>query len=348
MKGIYDKKSDNPPGELLAGGIVGALADAPYVTASLEADASGVRLSAALPCNPAALAKKREFYFGADGQGAAPPLLKPPGTLFTLTSYRNFVSLWRNAPDLFDDQINAKFAEAEGGLKTLFSGRNFRDEILGNLEPGFRLVAVRQQYPAGGITPAIKLPAVAIVMRMKNPQETGRIFKITYQSLLGFLNVVGGMNGVDPLDQSTEKVGDALVVFAEYLPPKMTDTGAGPGMHFNASPTAVFVGDQFILSSAKPLALELAKLVQATPPDEKAANTAMLLDGPTLRSTLADNRGPLVAQNMLQKGHDQGAAEKEIDALLQVLQTLENVSQNLTANDNLLRLTLELKLRITN
>ena len=56
-------------------------------------------------------------------------------------------------------------AEAESGLATFFGGRNFRDEILGNLQPGLQLVVARQQFPQAGVTPAIKLPAAAVVLR---------------------------------------------------------------------------------------------------------------------------------------------------------------------------------------
>ena len=134
LKKALGKKSDNPPAEMLAGGILGALPDAAYVTASLDVSSSRLKLTAALPCDPKAVAKSREFYLGPDAAGTAPPLLKPAGTLLALSTYRDFASLWRHAPDLFDEGINAKFAEAESGLTTFFAGRNFRDEILG--QPG--------------------------------------------------------------------------------------------------------------------------------------------------------------------------------------------------------------------
>ena len=75
---------------------------------------------------------------------------KPQGTLLTLSTYRDFASLWRHAPDLFDERINAKLAEAESGLATFFAGRNFRDEILGNLQPGVQIVVARQEFPQAG------------------------------------------------------------------------------------------------------------------------------------------------------------------------------------------------------
>jgi hypothetical protein len=266
LKAALNKKSNNPPAELLAGGILGALPDAPYVTASLELNASRLKLTATLPADPRTIAKSREFYFGAEGNGTAPPLLRPQESLLTLSTYRDLASLWRHAPDLFDERVNAKMAEAESGLATFFGGRNFRDEILGNLQPGLQLVVARQQFPQAGVTPAIKLPAAAVVLRMKNPAETTRVFKITFQSLIGFLNIVGGMKGLPPLDLNSEKTGGSLVVGTEYLPPEKIESRDEAAIHFNASPTVVFIGDRFILSSARPLALELAEQVQHETP----------------------------------------------------------------------------------
>ena len=43
------------------------------------------------------------------------------------------------------------------------------------------------------------------------------------------------------------------------------------------------------------------------------------LDGQVGLAALAENREPLVAQNMLEKGHDRTAAEQEIDRVLAAL-----------------------------
>jgi hypothetical protein len=343
LKKALDKKSDNPAAELLVGGILGAIPDAPYVTASLQISNSRLSVAAALPCDPQAIAKSREFYVGADGNGVAPPLLKPRGTLLSLSTYRDFGSLWRHAPDLFDEGINAKFAEAESGLNTLFAGRDFGDEILGNLVPGLQLVVARQEFPQGGITPQIKLPAGAIVVRMKKPEETARLFKITFQSAVGFLNVAGAQNGLSPLDVNSEKTDAGLIVSGEYLPPIDETKRTDAALQYNASPTIAVVGDKFILASSKPLALELAANLQenalATP-----ANTALVVDGPGVQAALAENRDPLIAQNMLQKGHDRPAAEAEIDRALDVLKLLERAALSLSMAEGRAKLTVDVDL----
>ena len=337
------KKSDNPAAELLVGGILGAIPNAPYVTASLEVETRHIKLNLALPCDTKAIAKTREFYVGPEGNGMAPALLQPKETLLTLSSYRDFFSLWRNAPDLFNDKVNAQFAETESKLTTIFAGRNFRDDILGNLEPGMQLVVARQRFAENGIVPAIKLPSAAVVFRMKKPEETTRIFKVTYQSLIGFLNVAGAMNGLAPLDVNSEKTNFGLVVSAEYLPPEKMVMKQEAPINFNASPTIAFAGDRFILASSKTLAQELAALAPV-PAEKQGINTLAELKGAAVRQVLADNREPLIAQNMLEKGHDQAAAEKEVEILMHIVEAIQGAKLSLTTQEKMLRLALEVNL----
>jgi hypothetical protein len=338
------KKSDNPPLEVVAGGIIGAVPDAAYVTASLQLDASRLKLTATLPCNPRAVAKTREFYLGPEAAGAAPPLLHPNRTLLAISTYRDFASLWRNAPDIFDQKINAQMVETESRLTTFFAGRNFRDDILGNVEPGIQLVAVRQEFPQGGITPAIKLPAGALVARMKKPEETARMFKISFQSLIGFLNIAAAGQGIGPLEMNTEKLGGALVISSQYLPPTKAEARTEAPLQYNASPTIAFVGDRFILSSSRQLALELAEQLQQESTTASSLNTVVALDAKVGQAALADNRNSLVAQNMLSRGHDRAAAEDETDRLLKALKFLDSASLRLTTGEDKLQLTAEVVL----
>ncbi len=345
LKNALAQKSDNPGIELIAGGIVGGLPTAPYATAAIEFDQSGIRLTSALPSDVKAASSRREFYLGKEGAGQAPPLLKPAETILSLATYRDFASMWRNAPDLFDEKVNAGIAQAESNLMTIFAGQNFRDDILGNLEPQMQLVVARQKFPQGGVTPAMKLPAVAVVMQMKNHEETTRIFKVTFQSVVGFLNVAGAQNRLAPLDLNMERTKESMMVAAEYLPPKDEKVRQAAPPNFNASPTIVFVGDKVILSSAKPLALELAAGLDKQPAATPGVNSAIEADNQILQSILADNREPLIAQNMLEQGRDRAAAEKNIDLVLAILKHFDKSSLKLTTDGGKLELALDVRLK---
>lgn len=344
-KAVLDKKGDNPAVELIVGGILGAVPDANFVTVSVAVQPQRIAVSAAVPFDAKKVGKKREYFFGVEAKGAAPALLAPEGTIVSLSTYRDFGLMWKNAPDLFDDNINAKFAEAESNLATLFSGKSFPDDILSNLEPGLQMVVAQQRFGKDDVAPQIKLPATALVFTMKNPEETARNFKITYQSLVGFLNIAGAQGGVkEPLEQNTEKLGDIMVASATYIPPKEGDRQAA-GIHFNASPTVAFVKDKFVISSTKALAIEIAQaLEKEVPAAESGVNTRLRINGEKLQLTLADNRAQLVAQNQTDKGHSEAEAEKEIDLLMQLLQGFRETSLSLTTTDDTLRLSWELLL----
>jgi hypothetical protein len=171
-----------------------------------------------------------------------------------------------------------------------------------------------------------------------------RNFKITFQSLIGFVNVGGGTNGLPPLDLNTENRADALVISTEYLPPVKSETRSEAPVHYNASPTAIFVGDWMILSSSKPLALDVLAELRRQPTTNQIVNSRVVVDGKVAQAVLSDNRGPLIARNMLDKGHDRLAAEKEIDALLKALRYVDRSSLQLRAHDRSLELVVELVL----
>ena len=105
-----------------------------------------------------------------------------------------------------------------------------------------------------------------------------------------------------------------------------------------------FVGDRFILASAKPIAMQLVEQIQREEPAALGANTIVRLDGQVGLAALAENREPLVAQNMLQKGHDRTAAEQEIDRVLAALKMFEGSSLALSVADAKLELTAEIRL----
>ena len=59
---------------------------------------------------------------------------------------------------------------------------------------------------------------------------------------------------------------------------------------------------------------------------------------------LAENRGPLIAQNMLEKGHERAAAENEIDRALAAFKLIQGSSLALKVAETKLELSLEIEL----
>ncbi len=348
-KELFQEKNDNPGAEVLLGGIVSTLEKAPYATASIYVEQDRLALRLAMPHDASWTPQRREYFFGADGRGAAPQPLEPPQTLLSIGTYRDLGRMWLLKDDLFTENVAAQLTQAEGNLTTLFSGRDFGREVLGAARPELQLVLTRQTFDNRELPlPDIKLPAGALVFRLREPETMQRQLKVLFQSLIGFLNVAGAQQGQPPLEQNTEKSAAGQLISASYLP----DSSEGR-INYNFSPSVAFTGDRFIVSSATPLAMELMELAAKQSDDAPAANNAAAentrasLNLQVLGDVLKDNRGHLVAQNVLEKGHDKQQAEKEIDALLALLSVGKTMSLRLVTENNQVQLDAELTLDLT-
>jgi hypothetical protein len=342
----FSGKADDPAGELILGGVLDALTHAPWLASSLILDEGGLDLHFKMPHRAEWISQEREHFFGPQGEGTAPVALDVPDALFALTAYRNASLMWLRAGDLFNDKVNDNFAQAENTLTTLFSGRDFAEEVLGELSPQLQILAARQQFEVSRPIPDIKLPAFALVAEMKNPAETTQSFRQIFQSLIGFLNVVGAQNAQPQLQLSSEQLDGGEVVAATFLPDTVVPVEQQTAINFNFSPSIAFAGSRLILSSTTDLA---RKLVQAAPlaaaEDADRTNSQLTVHSATLHGVLDDNRTHLIAQNMLKEGNSREEAQREIQTLLDLLTLIEDASVALNAQQSALDLSFRLQFR---
>ncbi len=339
-RALFAGRSGNPAAELLVGGILGVLGNAPYGTLELRADTEGVKLSALLPHSPERYPAARQFFYAPAGQTSLATPLRPKEMLLSLSAYRDIAAMWKASPELFDPNVATQLAQADSQLSNFFGGRSFSAEILGNIGPRFQFIAARAAFdPAAGPVPAIKLPAMALVMEVKDPQLMQPYMKVAFQTIVGIVNIQSGMAGRPTLLLTSEAKGDATLLSASYL--AMTDSKGRTDapIYHNFSPAMALVGNQVVIASTKPLAEELAGLLQSRQEVQRLGdNTRIELDGPAAVAALRDNRSQLVAQNMIQQGHDKAAAEKEVDLFLEMLGYLRGAEVKLTPEPGLLRL----------
>lgn len=341
---LYGGKTDNAAAEAIFGGLVSNLQHTPSLVATVNVEPSGINLAIVSP-HETQWGEGREYFFGENGHAQAPPLLEVPGRIFALSAHRDLSQMWLRAPDLMTDKANEDLAKADSGLTTFFSGRDFGEDILGSLQPGLQLVVNRQTFDPQSPQPAIKLPSFAIQFRMRTPEETTRDFRRVFQNLVGFINVVGAMQGQPQLDLGFEQSGDATLITTSYVPPKdQQDRDAAP-INYNFSPTIVFADDRMVISSTTELARTLADAKPVTASTESLPNTIAVLTAASLGDSLNDNKGQLVAQNMLEKGHGPDQAEAEIGVLFDILALFKDVELELDVRDGQLKLMTELKVR---
>lgn len=344
-KKLFQGNTDNPGAELLVGGIMSTLTETPFATAEFKATTEAVSLGFRTPHDSSWVPEQRTFYFGSDGDGKGPQIAEVPETLFTLSTYRDVGEMWLRAGDLFDERMNDKFAEADASLTTLFAGRDFGEDILGSLTPEVGFIAARQSFNDVLPIPAIKLPAFALIAEMKDPQTMTRELRRTFQSMVGFFNVIGAMEGRPQLEMEMDKRDNgSQTVTTLYIPEPDDAESITADLIFNFSPSIGFRDSQVIVSSSRSLVENL--LDADAPKGISESNSVIGLNAGVLQSVLQDNQQQLVAQNMLEDGNSQEEAEIAIGLLLQAVSLFQDASAQLDVSQN--EITLGLNVRLQN
>ncbi|MBM4001015.1 MAG: hypothetical protein FJ297_15990 [Planctomycetes bacterium] len=326
----------NPAAELILGGVLATLRKTPFASGSFALTDERAQLRLLAPHDASWIGEDREFFFGPGSGGAAPALIAVPNTIASLSAYRDISGMWLRAGDLFDQRTNDKLAEADSNLATLFSGRDFGEDILGALRPELQIVVARQDFTDREVTPAIRLPAFALVGELKEPETMQRELRRIFQSLIGFLNVLSAMNGQPQMDLGEETDGDRRIVTASFLPEVDRKKGEEGKIQFNFAPSLAFSGNRVILASTTPLAKQLAEtLSRPLPPASDPSNTVIRADLRELRAILDENRRQLIAQNMLEKGQTREEAEKEMAGLFALLDAFQSVDVRLAVGPQL-------------
>lgn len=342
---VYSDQIDNPVLELLLGGIQSSLNETPYATAALVAKTDRMAMQFSMPHQADWIPEKREYYFGPGGQGRGPAVPEMDGTLFTLSTYRDFSEMWLRAGDLFGPETNDGFAQADANLTTLFAGRDFGEDILGSFQPEVSLIATRQDFADVLPKPTIKVPAFAAVFELREPESMTRELRRIFQSLVGFLNVVGAMNGQNQLELDMEKLeGDVELISSSFVPEEDDRESTQAKIIFNFSPTVGFDGSRFVVSSTTALARDLIATKPATQTDTNE-NTKAVLQADALRDVLQDNRGQLIAQNMLEDGNSREEAEGIIDLLLEGVGFFRDATFKLATPEDRMEIEFQIRLK---
>ncbi|GAB5442350.1 MAG: hypothetical protein Fues2KO_26990 [Fuerstiella sp.] len=344
-KQLFAGQSENPGIELLFGGILSTLQKTPFATASLTTADDRFGLQFSIPHQQDWVPEERQFFFGPEGNGTAPAIPAVQNPLLTVAAYRDISEMWLRAGDLFDERTNDQLAEADASLTTLFAGREFGEEILGTLTPQVGFVATQQDFTDILPAPAIRLPQFALVLELREPESMTRELRRTFQSMVGFFNVVGAMEGNPQLEMEMEKTDRYELVTTAYVPEQDDAQSTQAGLVYNFSPSVGFAGKRFIVSSTDRLARELVQAPLANDrPQGSPVNSQAELQADVLQHVLADNREQLIAQNMLEEGRSREEAEAAIDLLLQFVGYFDQASLKLkTAADEL---SLQLEVRI--
>lgn len=343
-QGLEKNQTENPLAELLVGGILTNLRKTPWFTASLYVSGTSTRLQLAAPHRHEWVEEFREYWFGPDSNGTTDPPLATESTILSLSAYRRVSEMWLRAGDLFDERMNDELAKADANLTTFFAGKDFGEDVLGSFGPSLQILVNRQSFEDVLPRPALKLPSFALAGRLEDTDETKTELRRTFQSLIGFLNVIGTMQGNPQLDQDIEFHREEKIYTASFVPAPDEKQSERARIQFNFSPSLAFSGDRFFIASTTQLARDLIDATDDSPATSSVSfNTTIRLDTQNLGAALDDNREHLIAQNMIRKGQTREESANEIRVILEVLNLFRDVSFDVKTTDG--QLTLELSIQ---
>jgi hypothetical protein len=330
-------KSNNPPAELLFAGLIEAFRTAPYALASLDVAADSVRFKAEAPLEQTKIAATRSWYFSPQSDSAAPAPLRVPGAIATLAAYSDVSGMWRQRDELFDEITAARLGKADTDLGLFFAGREFESEVLGELSPRWQLLVVRQEFSADRPLPAIKLPAFAAILELKDPRAFGTTALVAYQKVVGIYNIAGGQAGKPALLLTTHS-HRGVTVSEALFPSNSNEPRENAPLHHNFSPSCAQVGNRFIIGSTSGIVRQaIDALQQETAAGTRADNALIELNAGETAEALSANRELLISQNMLEEGHDRAEAEKQIDLVLKLVRLIGKAQLRLSYQDGVVQ-----------
>ena len=107
-------------------------------------------------------------YVPGPGHGNG-PLLRPPGTIASLSLWRDWATLWESRADLFAPEVVQGFAQLDTVAGQFLGGCEFGPDVLGAFANHWRLVVADQDHRALKPEPDPKAPAFAVVAELDAP-----------------------------------------------------------------------------------------------------------------------------------------------------------------------------------
>ena len=307
-----------------------ALRRAPAIEGSIRWSPSELGATLELPLSKEGRPAMVKGYVPEAGHGSA-PLLRPPGTIASLSLWRDWATLWESRADLFAPEVVQGLAQLDTVAGQFFGGREFGPDVLGGFDPHWRLVVADQDYRSLKPEPDPKIPAFALVAELNAPDDDfAPRLKIAFQTLVAITNVEAAQKKAPVLELGSEDVEGITMATTHFLVPRTTAPASEQALQrYNYTPAAAQVGKFFILSSSTGLARALVKELKAAGggrgvgPEAKATVT-LEADGPELARLLEKNHSRLVMQTVLKQGETKEKAEQRVDLNLSLLRYLRH------------------------
>jgi hypothetical protein len=345
---LLDKPRKNPLAALVFAGITEPLRHSSWLSLGLTVESKTLTVQASTDGKVAPAASPAAFSLPPKPPDGAQPNISVPRRMAALSLYRDLHGFYAAKDILFPERTSGLiFFENMMGI--FFTGRDLTSEVLSELEPQVRLVVAEQQYdPAVGV-PQVKLPAFAAVLRLRRPEQFGKVVEEAWQKAVGLINFTRGQQAQPGLIIDRVVQGDVKYTVACFSPPDANDRTNLP-TRYNVRPALAMPGPYVILSSTDGLARDLIEALsrQAGPAAAPVAQVHSLLeiDGAQTASLLGVNRDTLVRGDMVKKGRSQAEAQAGIDLLITLVRFVDQVTLSVAAQEDLTRARLQMSLNL--
>jgi hypothetical protein len=345
---LLEQQSQNPLVALLFAGIIETVRDSNRLALGLHIEENTLVFRASVdgktvaPTSPVAFAIP-----GKSSEGILPNLLVPR-RIAALSLYRDLYGFYAAKDDLFPERTSGLiFFENMMGI--FFSGRDLTNEVLIETKPEIRLVVAEQEYDPTIGTPQVKLPAFALILRLRNPEQFNEVAEEAWQKAVGLINFTRGQQAMPGLIIDRPFQGKTKFTVAYFSTSGIEDK-MNLEQRFNVRPALAMTGEYLILSSTEGLARDLIdalnQKMEGTINTSAGIHSLVEIEGGQLASILEANRKTLIQQNMVDKGNTQEQAETGIDMLITLVRFLDRAKLDIGVHERLTRACLKLKLNL--
>jgi hypothetical protein len=311
---LLPAKVDNALGSLLIGGLMECTALASRAQGSLVVGDSEFSVSLQVDQSAKELDEAHRTLFAPRLTSRRELTPNVPRRLGSVELSRLWADWYRYKDELHEDKILPEFDKFETGLATFLPGKDFAEDVLGQVGQPFTVVAARQTFPHLEGHPGVQLPAFGVVLELKDAQKGADLFNVFFQTVASISNIEAGKYGRQPWVLGSESHRDLQISYARYLEkPKGTELP----IVYNFQPASALVGNHYIATTSLELCRDLIDAYKTAPPTTESSPSAVdvnfefNLDPDVAAEMLLANRAALEAIG-LQAGKSAEQVKMEI------------------------------------
>ena len=345
---LLEQQAKNPLAALVFAGITESFRRSNWLASDLDVTGETLTLRVRTDGKTAGPESAAAFALPQKAADGSWPNISVPRRIAAMSLYRDLYRFYAAKDTLFPERTSGLiFFENMMGI--FFTGRDLTSEVLGETEPSIRIVVAEQQYDPAIGTPQVEFPAFAVILRLRHPEQFGKVVEEAWQKAVGLINFTRGQQALPgliidrPIHEGT-KYTVAYFSTADVEDKTKLDT------RFNARPALAMLGQHLILSSTDGLARDLIDALERESDREvkpiSQTHSALEIDGTSVATALEANRETLVRSDMVNKGKTQEDAEAGIDMLITFVRLIDRVKLRLGAGEGPTEMQLQMKLNL--